>query len=178
LAGGVVGLLLAYWGTTALVSMLPPNQISALPFLQTLKIDVRMLAFSFGLSVLTGIIFGLAPALQSSRLELSGVLKEGGRNTSGGVSQRLRSGLVMTEIALAVVLLVGAGMLLKSLVRVLRTDPGFNPENVLTMTIVLPAAKYTDATSQINFQDQLQERVQARQRANQVADVCADAEIA
>jgi len=161
LAGGVVGLLLAYWGTTALVSMLPPNQISALPFLQTLKIDVRMLAFSFGLSVLTGIIFGLAPALQSSRLELNGVLKEGGRNTSGGVSQRLRSGLVMTEIALAVVLLVGAGMLLKSLVRVLRTDPGFNPENVLTMTIVLPAAKYTDANGQINFQDQLQQRVQA-----------------
>jgi putative ABC transport system permease protein len=161
LAGGVVGLLLAYWGTTALVSMLPPNQISALPFLQTLKIDVRMLAFSFGLSVLTGIIFGLAPALQSSRLELSGVLKEGGRNTSGGVSQRLRSGLVMTEIALAVVLLVGAGMLLKSLVRVLKTDPGFNPENVLTMTIVLPAAKYADANSQINFQDQLQQHVQA-----------------
>src|SRR5882724_1290305 len=161
LAGGVVGLLLAYWGTSALVSMLPPNQISALPFLQTLKIDVGMLAFSFGLSVLTGIIFGLAPALQSSRLELSGVLKEGGRNTSGGVSQRLRSGLVMTEIALAVVLLVGAGMLLKSLVRVLKTDPGFNPANVLTMTIVLPAAKYADANSQINFQDQLQQHVQA-----------------
>jgi putative ABC transport system permease protein len=161
LAGGVVGLLLAYWGTSALVSMLPPNQISALPFLQTLKIDVRMLAFSFGLSVLTGIIFGLAPALQSSRLELSGVLKEGGRNTSGSVSQRLRSGLVMTEIALAVVLLVGAGMLLKSLVRVLKTDPGFNPKNVLTMTIVLPSTKYTDANSQINFQDQLQQHVRA-----------------
>jgi putative ABC transport system permease protein len=161
LAGGVVGLLLAYWGTSALVSMLPPNQISALPFLQTLKIDVRMLAFSFGLSVLTGIIFGLAPALQSSRLELSGVLKEGGRNTSGSVSQRLRSGLVMTEMALAVVLLVGAGMLLKSLVRVLKTDPGFNPENVLTMTIVLPSTKYTDANSQINFQDQLQQHVRA-----------------
>ncbi|MFN2579094.1 MAG: ABC transporter permease [Pyrinomonadaceae bacterium] len=161
LAGGVLGLLLAYWGTTALVSMLPPNQISALPFLQTLNIDFRMLGFSFGLSVLTGIIFGLAPALQASRLELSGVLKEGGRNTSGSVSQRLRSGLVMTEIALAVVLLVGAGMLLKSLVRVLSTDPGFNPENVLTMTVVLPAARYADAASQINFQDQLQQRIQA-----------------
>jgi putative ABC transport system permease protein len=72
LAGGVVGLLLAYWGTGALVSMLPPNQINALPFLQTLKIDARMLGFSFGLSLLTGIIFGLAPALQSTRLELPG----------------------------------------------------------------------------------------------------------
>jgi len=159
LAGGMIGLLLAYWGTGALVSMLPPNQISALPFLQTLKVDARMLGFSFGLSLLTGIIFGLAPALQSTRLELTGVLKEGGRNTSGSVSQRLRSGLVMTEIALAVVLLVGAGMLLKSLVRVLRTDPGFNPENVLTMTVVLPAAKYNDATSQVNIQEQIQQRV-------------------
>jgi putative ABC transport system permease protein len=159
LAGGVVGLLLAFWGTGALVSMLPPNQINALPFLQTLKVDARMLGFSFGLSLLTGVIFGLAPALQSTRLELTGVLKEGGRNTSGSVSQRLRSGLVMTEIALAVVLLVGAGMLLKSLVRVLRTDPGFNPENVLTMTVVLPPAKYNDATSQVNIQDQIQEKV-------------------
>jgi len=159
LAGGVVGLLLAYWGTGALVSMLPPNQINALPFLQTLKIDARMLGFSFGLSLLTGIIFGLAPALQSTRLELTGVLKEGGRNTSGGVSQRLRSGLVMTEIALAVVLLVGAGMLLKSLVRVLRTDPGFNPENVLTMTVVLPAAKYAEVPAQLNMQDQIQQKV-------------------
>jgi putative ABC transport system permease protein len=159
-AGGIVGLLLAYWGTAALVSMLPPNQISALPFLANLKIDARMLAFSFGLSVVTGMIFGLAPALQSSRLELTGVLKEGGRNTSGSVSQRLRSCLVMTEIALAVVLLVGAGMLLKSLVRVLRTDPGFNPGNVLTMTVVLPAEKYNEANSQINFQDLMQQRVQ------------------
>ncbi|HSQ25018.1 MAG TPA: ABC transporter permease [Pyrinomonadaceae bacterium] len=161
LAGGALGLLFAYWGTSALVSLLPANQINALPFLQTLKIDARMLGFSFGLSVLTGIVFGLAPALQSSRLDLSGVLKEGGRQTSGGGSHRLRSGLVMTEIALAVVLLVGAGLLLKSLVRLLKTDPGFNPQNVLTMTVVLPAAKYTEANSQINVQDQLRERVQA-----------------
>lgn len=159
--GGALGLLIAHWGISGLVSLLPANQINALPFLQTLKIDARMLGFSFGLSVLTGIVFGLAPALQSSQLELSGVLKEGGRQTSTGGSHRLRSGLVMTEIALAVVLLVGAGLLLKSLVRLLKTDPGFNPQNVLTMTVVLPAAKYTEAISQINFQDQLRERVQA-----------------
>lgn len=161
LVGGLVGLLLAYWGTAALVSMLPQAQISALPFLQNLRIDARMLAFSFGLSVLTGMLFGLAPALQSSRLELSGVLKEGGRNASAGASHRLRSGLVITEMALAVVLLVGAGMLLKSLVRVLKTDPGFNPENVLTMTVVLPTQKYNDANSQMNIQDQIQQRVQS-----------------
>jgi putative ABC transport system permease protein len=159
--GGALGLLIAHWGISGLVSLLPANQVNALPFLQTLKIDARMLGFSFGLSVLTGIVFGLAPALQSSQLELSGVLKEGGRQTNAGGSHRLRSGLVMTEIALAVVLLVGAGLLLKSLVRLLKTDPGFNPQNVLTMTVVLPAAKYTEAISQINFQDQLRERVQA-----------------
>lgn len=161
LIGGALGLFIAYWGTTGLVSLLPANQINALPFLQTLKIDARMLGFSFALSVLTGIVFGLVPALQSSRFNLSGVLKEGGRQTNAGGSHRLRGGLVVTEIALAVVLLVGAGLLLKSLVRLLRTDPGFNPQNVLTMTVVLPAAKYTDANSQINFQDQLRERVQA-----------------
>ena len=74
----------------------------------------RILGFSFGLSLLTGIVFGLAPAIQSSRLDLNEVLKEGGRNTSGGARQRLRSALVMTEIALAVVLLVGAGLMMKS----------------------------------------------------------------
>jgi putative ABC transport system permease protein len=159
--GGILGLLLAHWGTAALVGMLPPNQISSLPFLQTLKIDGRMLGFSFGLSVLTGIVFGLAPALQSSRLELSDVLKEGGRNTSGTVSHRLRNGLVITEIALAVILLVGAGMLLKNLLRLLNTSPGFNPENLLTMTVALPPEKYTDPNAQVNMNDQIQQHVKS-----------------
>src|SRR6185295_7357248 len=121
----------------------------------------RMLVFSFGLSVLTGMIFGLAPAIQSSRTELTGVLKEGGRNASAGSGHRLRTALVVTEIALAVVLLVGSGLLLKSLFRLLKTSPGFNPQNILTMTVVLPQTKYTDANQQINFQDQLHERVAA-----------------
>jgi predicted permease len=159
--GGLAGLLLAYAGTGALVRMLPQNQIAALPFLANLHVDARMLVFSFGLSVLTGMIFGLAPAIQSSRPELTGVLKEGGRNASAGSGHRLRTALVVTEIALAVVLLVGSGLLLKSLFRLLKTSPGFNPQNVLTMTVVLPAQKYTDANAQINFQDQLHQRVAA-----------------
>jgi putative ABC transport system permease protein len=161
LCGGAVGLLLAYWGTRGLVALLPPNQIAALPFLETLHVDARMLAFSFGLSVLTGIVFGLAPALQSSRMDLTSILKEGGRNASAGGGHRLRSGLVITEIALAVVLLVGAGLLMKSLLRLLSTDPGFNPQNVLTMAVVVPPNKYQDANSQNNFQDQLEARVRA-----------------
>jgi len=159
--GGVAGLVLAYVGAGQLVAMLPQNQITALPFLAHLHVDTRMLTFSFGLSVLTGIIFGLAPAIQASRLELTGVLKEGGRNASAGSGHRLRTALVITEIALAAVLLVGSGLLLKSLVRLLQTSPGFNPQNILTMSVVLPAQKYTDAATQINFQDQLYERVSA-----------------
>src|ERR1051325_4691099 len=114
LAGGAAGLLIAYWGVPALVSALPQNQLNAMPFLQTLSLDARILAFSFGLSLLTGPIFGLAPSLQSSRLDLNEVLKEGGRNTAAGMSHRLRSTMVVTEIALAVVLLIGAGLMMKS----------------------------------------------------------------
>jgi putative ABC transport system permease protein len=160
-AGGLVGLLVAYAGTRGLTAALPQNQVAALPFLANLHVDARMLVFSFVLSLVTGIVFGLAPAIQASRLELTGVLKEGGRNASAGSGHRLRAALVVTEIALAVVLLVGSGLLMKSLFRLLQTSPGFNPQNVLTMSVVLPAQKYTDANSQISFQDQLQSRVSA-----------------
>jgi putative ABC transport system permease protein len=161
LAGGAVGLLIAYWGVGGLVAALPDNQLNALPFLKTLHIDTSILAFSFGLSLLTGIVFGLAPALQSSRLDLNEALKEGGRSTAGGGGHRLRSALVMTEIALAVVLLVGAGLMMKSLLRLLQSNVGFNPQNVLTMTVGLPAAKYTDVNKQVAFYDELKDRVQA-----------------
>ena len=161
LIGGFAGVFLAYAGTTGLVAMLPAAQVSALPFLTNLHIDARILAFSFGLSVLTGMFFGLAPAIQASRPELTGVLKEGGRNASASSGHRLRAAFVITELALAVVLLVGSGLLLKSLFRLLNTNPGFNPENTLTMTVVLPATKYNEANSQINFHDQLNERISA-----------------
>ena len=159
LIGGVAGIFLAYSGTVGLVAMLPANQLRALPFVTNLHVDGRILAFSFGLSILTGMLFGLAPAIQASRPQLTGVLKEGGRNASAGSGHRLRTAFVVTEIALAVVLLVGSGLLLKSLFRLLNTNPGFNPENILTMSVVLPATKYNDANSQITFQDQLSQRI-------------------
>jgi putative ABC transport system permease protein len=171
LAGGAAGLLIAYWGVDALVAVLPDSQLNALPFLTSLRIDVNILAFSFGLSLLTGIVFGLAPALQSSRLDLNEVLKEGGRNTAGGAGHRLRSALVTMEIALAVVLLVGAGLMMKSLLRLLETNVGFNPQNVLTMTISLPAGKYGDANRQVSFYEQLKERVQTLPGVNGVGTV-------
>ncbi len=161
LVGGAAGLLIAYWGVPALVAVIPQQQLIAMPFLRDLHLDTGILAFSFGLSLITGLVFGLAPALQSSRLDLNEVLKEGGRNASAGASHRLRSAMVVTEIALAVVLLVGAGLMMKSLFRLLQTNIGFNPENVMTMTVVLPPSKYTDPNQQIAFNDQLRERVQS-----------------
>lgn len=160
LLGGAAGLLIAYWGVPALISWIPQNQLNAMPFLRSLGLNTGILAFSFGLSLLTGLVFGLAPALQSSRLDLNEALKEGGRQTSAGASHRLRSAMVVTEIALAVVLLVGAGLMMKSLLRLLQTDVGFKTENVLTMTVVAPPSKYTDPNQQINFNDQLRQRVQ------------------
>ena len=171
LAGGVAGLFVAYWGVSALVAALPENQLNALPFLKSLRIDKNILAFSFGLSFLTGMVFGLAPAIQSSRFDLNEVLKEGGRNMSAGAGHRLRSALVMSEIALAVVLLVGAGLMMKSLLRLLQANIGFNPENVLTMTVSLPVGKYTDATRQLNFYDQLTQRVQSLPGVNGVGTI-------
>ncbi|HKY43755.1 MAG TPA: ABC transporter permease, partial [Pyrinomonadaceae bacterium] len=125
LAGGVAGLLIAYWGVPALVAAIPQQQQIAMPFLKDVDLDAGILMFSFALSLVTGLIFGLAPALQSSRLDLNETLKEGGRHSSASASHRLRSALVVTEIALAVVLLVGAGLMMKSLWRLLNTDVGF-----------------------------------------------------
>ena len=159
LAGGAVGLLIGYWGIDALAAVLPENQLNALPFLKSLQIDTRILGFSFALSVLTGIVFGVAPAFQSSRLDLNEVLKEGGRTMAGGARNRLRKAFVMSEIALAVVLLIGAGLMLKSLLRLMQTNVGFDPQNVLTMTVALPAAKYAEASTQISFYDQLSEHI-------------------
>jgi putative ABC transport system permease protein len=171
LAGGVAGLFVAYWGVSALVTALPESQLNALPFLKSLRIDKNILAFSFGLSFLTGMVFGLAPAIQSSRFDLNEVLKEGGRNMSAGAGHRLRSALVMSEIALAVVLLVGAGLMMKSLLRLLQANVGFNPQNVLTMTVSLPVGTYTDATRQVNFYDQLTQRVQSLPGVNAVGTI-------
>jgi putative ABC transport system permease protein len=160
-AGGLAGLLIAYWGIHGLVALLPDAQLDALPFLGPLQMNTSILLFSFGLSLLTGLIFGLAPAVQSSRPDLNEVLKEGGRNTGGGAGHRLRSAFVIAEIAMAAVLLVGAGLMMKSLLRLLQSDVGFNPQNILTMTVVFPDAKYADANKQIEVFDRLNERVKS-----------------
>jgi predicted permease len=159
--GGAAGLLVAYWGVPALVAAIPDAQLAAMPFLKSLHIDTGILAFSFGLSLLTGFVFGLAPSLHSSRLDLNEVLKEGGRNASAGAGHRLRSAMVMTEIALAVVLLIGAGLMMKSLLHLLQTNVGFKTQNLLTMFVILPAAKYGDANRQVSFYQEMNEHLRS-----------------
>src|SRR4029079_17671408 len=134
LAGGVVGLLLAIWGGSVLSSYIPEG----VPRMTELAIDGRVLAFTFGASLLTGIFFGLAPALQSAKTNLTETLKEGERNSSPG-HNRAGKLLVISEVALTLVLLVGAGLLVKSFWRLSQVNPGFNPQNVLAMQISINA---------------------------------------
>ncbi|MDQ3315591.1 MAG: ABC transporter permease, partial [Verrucomicrobiota bacterium] len=134
--GGCVGLLLSVWLTELLVSMNPPDS----PRLREVSLDYRVLAFTVALSALTGILFGLAPALQASRLNISGSLSEGGRGGTGYRRTDARSLLLIGEVALSLILLVGAGLLIKSFFRLQDVKPGFNPERVLIASLSLPSA--------------------------------------
>lgn len=139
LIGGLAGILLAVWG----VDLLQAIGAQTVPRLREVNLDFRVLAMTLAVSVGTGIVFGLVPGLASFKPELTESLKEGGRSsTEGRRRNRLRNALVIAEVALALVLLVGAGLLMKSFVRLQSVDPGFNPRNVLTMEISLPQSKY------------------------------------
>jgi putative ABC transport system permease protein len=156
--GGTAGLLLALWGTDLLVSLSPRE----LADLQQVKISVPVLGFTLAVSLLTGIIFGMAPAFEATRLKLQESLKEGSKNIGGGTrSHRLRSAFVITEVALALVLLVGAGLLVRSFDRLQSVDPGFNAKNVLTMRISLPTRKYDTDRKRIDFFRQAVEQIKA-----------------
>ena len=157
LLGSVLGLGLAWLGIKALMLISPRDLIS----LHSVGLDVTVLLWTLGVSLLTGVIFGLAPALHISRLNLNDSLKEGGKSESAQASgsRRLRSALVVSEIALAVVLLASAGLLIKSFVRLQQVDRGFVTENILTMVVRLPAARYPEDPQVVNFFGQAMERV-------------------
>jgi predicted permease len=156
--GGVAGLLVAKWGIDALVA-LAPKQI---PRLHMLSLDWRTFAFALSASLLTGALFGLAPALQISRVNLNESLKEGGRGSSGGSRHnRLRGLLVIAEVSLAFVLLIGAGLLMRTFFYLQNVDPGFNPERVLTATIELPGARYSTGRKASSFYRELIGRLAA-----------------
>jgi putative ABC transport system permease protein len=152
LAGGAVAVLLAYWGTNLLVSFKPEN----LPRLTEIGVDGGVLAFTLGVSVLTGLIFGLAPAWAASRGRVGDALKEGARSvTAGGARQRLRSIFVVLEFAVALVLLVGAGLLIKTFWNLRSVDPGFNPDHLITMRVELPEVRYKEVATQTRFRKQV-----------------------
>jgi predicted permease len=132
-AGGALGLLLAWWGTNTALQALP----QALPRGNDVGLDARVLLFTFAICILAGVLFGLAPALKTSHPDLQGTLKEGGRGASGA-KYRTQGMFVVVEMALAVVLLVGAGLTIRSLVRLWSVNPGFNPRNVLGFGVALP----------------------------------------
>ena len=148
-AGGALGLLLAVWGTAALVAVAP----AGMPRLGEISVDGRTLLFTAALSILTGFVFGLLPALHGSRADLNDVIKEGGRGVAGG---RLRSGLVAAQIALSLMLLVGAGLLIRSFLRLSQEDPGFDASHVLAAKVDLPGSRYgTDPLQAAFFQELL-----------------------
>jgi putative ABC transport system permease protein len=158
LAGGGLGLLLAF-GILKLLLAFAPQEI---PRLNAIGIDPWALSFTLLLSILTGVIFGLAPALQASRLDLNATLKEGGARGTGGSRHRLRNLLVVVEVSMALVLLIGAGLLLKSFTRLRETKLGFNPDHVLTASVSLPLADYPTAPQVKTYSQQALARLAAR----------------
>ena len=157
LAGGALGLLLAVWGTAGLAAL----HTDRIPRLSETGVDGVVLAFTAGVSLATGLLFGLVPALRlSAAADLQPQLRAGGA-AGGREGRRLRAGLVAAEVALAVTLLAGAGLLLRSFLNLRQVDPGFDADGVLAFDVALPEARYETAPQRAQFFDQLLERVQA-----------------
>ena len=164
--GAVLGVLLAIWGKNLLLAAIPGE----MPFWMKFDLDPRVLGFTFVLSLLTGLVFGIAPALQASKNDLNEALKEGGRN-AGGAHNRLRSSLVVAEVALSMMLLVGAGLMIRSFAKLGSVDSGIKPENVLTVEVPLPRAKYPEPGKQSAFFKELVARVRTLPGVSSVAAI-------
>ena len=154
--GGVVGLLLAVAGLKLLTAVIPPD----IPQVKNISIDPRVLGFTILISLLTGLIFGLAPAIQSSSFSPNETLKEGGRGSVAGGGNRIRAGLIVAEVAISLVLLIGAGLLINSFLRLRNVDPGFRSNNLLTMRVSLPASKYNDLAKRAAFYTEINRRLE------------------
>jgi len=161
--GGGLGLLVALWGVALLGARIPPGWVSGIPLSEGVRIDARVLVFTLVVSLVTGLVFGLAPALQVSKPDLNDVLKEGGRTGGAGGrrQRRLRGLLVVAEVALSLTLLIGAGLMVRSFVELMRVPSGFNAANVLTMKLALPTLKYTKDEQVAGFYAQALESIAA-----------------
>jgi putative ABC transport system permease protein len=155
LVGGGLGLLLAMWGVDLLLKL----NDNKLPRAAEIGLDSRVLLFTLGVSILTGLVFGLVPAFQTSNVNLHDTLKEGGRSGNAGVRRGVRNALVVFEMFAAVVLLVGAGLLIRSFVELQRVSPGFQPRGVLAMQVSLPANKYAEPAQRAAFDRQMLEQL-------------------
>ena len=155
---GVAGLALSLWFIKLLIAITPPNT----PRLSEIRIDLRVFAFTFGVTILAGILFGLFPALQTSRPNLNETLKDSGqRGSETGGRNRVGSLLIVSEIALSFMLLAGAGLLIKSFLHLREINPGFNPDNVLTMRLTLTPGKYAQGEPRAQIYKQLIDHVKA-----------------
>jgi putative ABC transport system permease protein len=156
LAGGALGTLLAIWGIKLLVTL----SADSIPPTAQVGIDATVLGFTFLISLVTGVVFGLSPAFRAMKLNVGESLKEGGRTSGEGASRNpIRSTLVVLESAVAVMLLIGAGLLIRSLIQLQNTNPGFEAQNVLTMSLALPMEKYSTPEKASNFFQELESRV-------------------
>jgi len=154
LLGGVLGILGAHWMISAVVLLIPKDL-----HVNSIQLDWSMAVFATSISVLTGLVFGLAPALDAARTNLSDSLREAGGSKTGVRGHRLRSVFAVAQISLSLVLLAGAGLLLRSFVKLSSVGPGFNPQNLLTLRISLPSAKYSKPSQYIDFFQQLLKQV-------------------
>ena len=158
LVGGVLGIVFAVWGTRVLLALAP----STLPRLSAVQIDLKILMLSIGVSLGCGVIFGLAPALVASKTNLVNSLKESERTDSGGGTRHwLRKAFVVSEVAMALVLLISAGLLIRSFQKLLAVEPGFDPHNTLTLRVSLPTSQYNNAAKVSTFYDDVLARVSA-----------------
>ncbi|HLL72974.1 MAG TPA: ABC transporter permease, partial [Pyrinomonadaceae bacterium] len=168
--GGGLGLLIALWGVDALVALSPPNLLGT----ESIGISLPVLGFTFAVSLLTGVVFGLAPALEATRLNLNESLKETGKsNMSSRRSRRLSSGFVIAQVALALVLLIGSTLMIKSFIRMQAVDPGFQTQNLLTMRITIPETKYPEDAQIVGFFRQALERLRTLPDVRSVGAVSA-----
>jgi putative ABC transport system permease protein len=159
LIGGALGIFLGVIGIDILIKLLPED----LPIIgiRNVSIDFRVLVFTLGISVATGLIFGLIPLLQFNDPKLGESLKEGGRNRLGTENSRIRSFLVVSEVAFALMLLIGAALLMKSFLRLMNVNPGFQSQNVLTMQLNLPDTRYAEQVQIRDFYSQLLEKIKS-----------------
>lgn len=166
LLGGLIGLVLAFWGTDALLSLAPDN----IPRMNEVGVDARVFLFTLGISLVTGIVFGLVPAVHAAKPDVNEALKEGSRgSTKGAAGKRTRNALVSLEVALSLMLLIGAGLMVRSFFRLQQENLGFDPANVLTATLTLPASRYPEDSQQSAFFQQALSQLQTTPGVQSVA---------